>query len=303
MAVLAARRETPPDSCTNCHERPMAVMDRQSRNRRRLKAYAEADDPVSRLRWRNLLVEDNLPLVFAIAGRQSRDGGLGFDDLAQVGSLGLIKAIEAFDPSRRVSLSSFAVPYIQGAMQRERRDRQPLVRPPRPLWDLHQQVQSLQEARRRQGLDPLPAEALATTLACDPQQLEEALQVRRASRVQSLDAPLGQGSKEAGAGSCLLDVLAAPSPDGSGEAHASDNGAQAAERTWLLQQLEALDPQQRELLVGRIQVGCTWVELGRQLGMPPRQAQRRCHALLDRLRSAAIAWRQERALAGSEAGA
>ncbi len=298
--MLAARRETPPESCASCHERPVAVLDRHSRNRRRLKAYAEADDPASRLRWRNLLVEDNLPLVFAIAGRQSQDSGLGFDDLAQVGSLGLIRAIEAFDPARKVSLSSFAVPYIQGAMQRERRDRQPLVRPPRPLWDLHQQVQSLQESRRRQGLDPLPAEALATTLACDPQRIEEALQVRRASRVQSLDAPLGQGAGEPGAGSCLLDLLASPAAEGSGEAAPSDKGTQAAERAWLRQQLEALDPLQRELLVGRIQVGCTWVELGQQLGMPPRQAQRRCHALLDRLRSAAIAWRQERGLAGGD---
>ncbi len=111
--MLAARRETPPESCASCHERPVAVLDRHSRNRRRLKAYAEADDPASRLRWRNLLVEDNLPLVFAIAGRQSQDSGLGFDDLAQVGSLGLIRAIEAFDPARKVSLSSFAVPYMQ----------------------------------------------------------------------------------------------------------------------------------------------------------------------------------------------
>lgn len=119
--------------CAGCRDIPEAIVDRRSRNRRRLKAFAEATDPLSRLRWRNLVVEDNLPLVFSIAGRQGVDTGLAFEDLAQVGSLGLIRAVEAFDPDRNVSLSSFAVPYIQGAIRRERRDRQPMVRPPPPV--------------------------------------------------------------------------------------------------------------------------------------------------------------------------
>lgn len=268
-------------------------MDRPSRNRRRLKAFAEATDPLTRLRWRNLLVEDNLPLVFSIAGRQGTDAGLAFEDLAQVGSLGLIRAVEAFDPDRNVSLSSFAVPYIQGAIQRERRDRLAMVRPPRPLWDLHQQVLSLQEARRRKGLDPLPPAALADRLACDPARLEEALQVRSAARVRSLDAPIGRGGGDADAAGCLLDLLASPpAPAGDGEPAAASE-ARSAERQWLRQQLAELDPRERELLVGRIDVGCTWVELGRQLGMPARQAQRRCDAVLDRLRRAALAWRQQ----------
>lgn len=269
-------------------------MDRRIRNRRRLKAYADATDPISRLHWRNLLVEDNLPLVYTIAGRQGTEAGLAFDDLAQVGSLGLLRAVEAFDPDRNVSLSSFAVPYIQGAMRRERRDRQPMVRPPRPLWDLHQQVLTLQEARRRKGLDPLPPAALADQLTCDPARLDEALRIRSAGNVRSLDAPLPQSGGEAEAGGCLLDLLASP-PALAGEEPlaTSDSEARSAERLWLRQQLEGLDGLERELLLGRIDVGCTWVELGRQLGIPARQAQRRCDAALDRLRRAALAWRQQ----------
>jgi RNA polymerase sigma-B factor len=277
-------------------------VDRQSRNRRRLKAFAAATDPLSRLRWRNLLVEDNLPLVFSIAGRQGADTGLAFEDLAQVGSLGLIRAVEAFDPDRNVSLSSFAVPYIQGAIRRERRDRQPMVRPPRPLWDLHQQVLSLQEARRRKGLEPLPPAALADRLACDQARLEEALQVRSAGKVRSLDAPFGQGGGGTDAAGCLLDLLASPTGSGEDGELMVASEARSAERQWLRQQLAELDPRERELLVGRIDVGCTWVELGRQLGMPARQAQRRCDAALDRLRRAALAWRQQ-ALSSAQATA
>ena len=288
--LLVTRRAPQPDLCPGCREMPEAIVDRYTRNRRRLKAFASATDPLSRLRWRNLLVEDNLPLVYTIAGRQGTEAGLTFEDLAQVGSLGLIRAVEAFDPDRNVSLSSFAVPYIQGAMRRERRDRQPMVRPPRPLWDLHQQVLSLQEARRRKGLEPLLPAALADRLACDPSRLEEALQVRSAGRVRSLDAPLGQGG-DAEAASCLLDLLASPAGPGGEEEPAGVAGS--AERQWLRQQLADLDPLERELLVGRIDVGCTWVELGRQLGIPARQAQRRCDAALDRLRRAALTWRQQ----------
>jgi RNA polymerase sigma-B factor len=292
-AQLAPFRAPQPDLCPGCRDIPEAIVDRQSRNRRRLKAFAAATDPLSRLRWRNLLVEDNLPLVFSIAGRQGADAGLAFEDLAQVGSLGLIRAVEAFDPDRNVSLSSFAVPYIQGAIRRERRDRQPMVRPPRPLWDLHQQVLSLQEARRRKGLEPLPPAALADRLACDQARLEEALQVRSAGKVRSLDAPFGQGGGGTDAAGCLLDLLASPTGSGEDGELMVASEARSAERQWLRQQLAELDPRERELLVGRIDVGCTWVELGRQLGMPARQAQRRCDAALDRLRRAALAWRQQ----------
>lgn len=301
-ALLASRRAPLPDLCPGCREIPEAIVDRRTRNRRRLKALAAATDPVGRLRWRNLLVEDNLPLVYTIAGRQGSEAGLAFEDLAQVGSLGLIRAVEAFDPDRNVSLSSFAVPYIQGAMRRERRDRLSMVRPPRPLWDLHQQVLSLQEARRRKGLDPLPTAALADRLACDPDRLEEALQVRSAGRVRSLDAPFGQGGGEADAAGCLLDLLASPAGAGGEEEPLGTSEARSAEQQWLRQQLVDLDPQERELLVGRIDVGCTWVELGRQLGIPARQAQRRCDAALDRLRRAALVWR-EQALSPTQAPA
>ena len=292
-ALLVSRRAPQPDLCPGCCESPEAILDRRTRNRLRLKAFASATDPLSRLRWRNLLVEDNLPLVFTIAGREGTEAGLTFEDLAQVGSLGLIRAVEAFDPDRNVSLSSFAVPYIQGAMRRERRDRQPLVRPPRPLWDLHQQVLSLQEAQRRKGLEPLPPAALADRLACEPSRLEEALQVRSVGRVRSLDAPFVQGGGDTEAAGCLLDLLASPAGPGADEEPASVSETRRAERDWLRQQLADLAPGERQLLVGRIDVGCTWVELGRQLGIPPRQAQRRCDAALDRLRCAALAWRQQ----------
>jgi RNA polymerase sigma-B factor len=153
-------------------------------------------------------------------------------------------------------------------------------------------VLALQEQRRRQGLEPLAATALASRLGCDPRRIEEAVGLNANRAVRSLDAPLGGGGADGECPGSLLDLLAAP--DGPPAEPAPETDALAAERAWLREQFEALDPQQRELLVGRLQVGCTWVELGRKLGLPARQAQRRCDAALDRLRRAALAWRQQR---------
>jgi RNA polymerase sigma-B factor len=79
---------------------------------------------------RERLIEAYLPLVRALA-RPLRDRGEALEDLVQVGSIGLIKAIDRFDPDRGVDLATFAVPNILGEMRRHLRDRSALIRIPR----------------------------------------------------------------------------------------------------------------------------------------------------------------------------
>jgi len=246
-----------------------------------------------RLKRRNALVTAHLPLARSIAARLSplRHGSL--DDMAQVASLGLIRAVEAFDPRRAVSFSSFAVPYLRGALLHELRDRQSPVRIPRMLWELRQQVARLQEERRRNGQSPLDHRSLAQRLACGVEQLQEVECLGAVSTPRSLDAPLA-GASDSEAGATLLDRLADPLSLPEGARSASDIAANdPAERAmvgWLAEQMASLDPQRRELLEGRLKLNCTWVELGQQLGIHPRMAQRRCDATLADLRLAAAAW-------------
>ena len=258
----------------------------------------QASDPL--VRRRNALVEANLPLARAVVARFSPRPPLPHEDLIQVASLGLIRAVEAFDPSRGVSFSSFAVPYIRGALLHELRDRQPMVRIPRPLWELRQQSARLQEERRGRGLPALDRSTLAVSLGCTPERLLEIEGLRAAALPRSLDAPLERGpaGSDAGDAGVLLDRLAdprslvgeLPEPDGV--------DALAAERSWFQQQMAALDPMRRQLLEGRLRLGCTWVELGRQLGIHPRMAQRRCDATMHELRLAAERWQATRDGAG-----
>ncbi len=79
---------------------------------------------------RDRAIEDHLPLVRCLARRFARRGE-EMDDLVQVGAIGLINAVDRFQPSRGVSLTSYAVPCIVGEMQRHLRDRTQLVRIPR----------------------------------------------------------------------------------------------------------------------------------------------------------------------------
>lgn len=78
---------------------------------------------------RQRLIEDNLPLVRALA-RPFAGRGEALDDLVQVGSIGLIKAVDRFDPARG-SLVAYAVPTIRGEIRRYLRDRASPLRVPR----------------------------------------------------------------------------------------------------------------------------------------------------------------------------
>lgn len=79
---------------------------------------------------RHRLIEQHLPLVRATA-RRFAGRGESFDDLVQVGALGLIKAVDRFDPARGVTLGAYAAPTIAGEIRRHLRDRVPLIRIPR----------------------------------------------------------------------------------------------------------------------------------------------------------------------------
>lgn len=161
--------------------------------------------PQQRLRLRNRLVMANLGLVHRVAATQQPKGQLAYEDLVSVGCIGLIKAIERFDPQRGLSLSTVAVPFIRGAMQHEERDRNQPIKTPRRLRELQQRICSLQQRRHGLGLPPLGDGALARALGCRLEQLREASAVQQALRLRSLDAPVATTAGRDGL--TLLDLV------------------------------------------------------------------------------------------------
>jgi RNA polymerase sigma-B factor len=255
---------------------------------------AASPDAATKLWWRNALVEHNLALVRMVAQRQSQRTGQPFDELVSAGCLGLIRAVEAFDLRQTCNLSSYAVPYIRGAMLHDVRDHGQPLHTPRRLRELQQRARRLQEQRRSQGLAPLAAADLALELGCNTAQLEEASAVQRALQVRSLDAPLSGEGEQAGT---LLDQLAAGSTGATSAGDDPSNDPTAGERVleahWLQAQLSRLGGIEQRLLLGHWIEGLGWCELALELKLSSRQARQRGKALL--------AWLQESAIASSAA--
>ena len=127
---------------------------RAQEDRRLLERYHHEEDPAAR----EALVERFLPLARQLARRYQR-AGEPLDDLIQVASLGLLKAIERFDPERETAFSSFAVPTILGELKRHFRDKGWSVRVPRDLQELAVKVDRVGEDMGRElGRAPTPAE-------------------------------------------------------------------------------------------------------------------------------------------------
>lgn len=136
----------------------------RSRSMELLMAYHQ--NPSVQLR--NQLVRLNAGLVRKIAHRVSHQCAEPYEDLEQIGYLGLIRAIERFNPSQGCAFSSFAVPYIRGEMLHFLRDRGSAVKVPRRWQDLQKEGQRRQAdlARElgRQPNDYEVAEALGVSL-------------------------------------------------------------------------------------------------------------------------------------------
>ncbi len=145
---------------------------------------------------REALVERYLPLVRHLARRYGR-ASEPLDDLVQVGAIGLLGAIDRYDPGSGTAFSSFAVPTILGEIRRHFRDRTWSVRVPRSLKELAAEARNATEAfERREGRIPTAAE-LAADLGIDVERLLEARYAAAAQFPDSLDRPM-TADEEAG---------------------------------------------------------------------------------------------------------
>lgn len=141
---------------------------------------------------REELVVRHLPLARKLAGRYARTQE-PFDDLYQVACLGLVKAIDRFDPDRGVTFASFAVPTILGELKRHFRDKGWSVHLPRGLQELVLKVQDADsKLGARLGRSPTVIE-ISQYLECDQELVVEALDGIAAHRAASMDAPIDAG--------------------------------------------------------------------------------------------------------------
>ncbi|NEB74695.1 SigB/SigF/SigG family RNA polymerase sigma factor [Streptomyces sp. SID14478] len=137
---------------------------------------------------RNVLIEMNLSLVQYAASRFKHRGPQEMEDIVQVGTIGLIKAIDRFELTREVEFTSFAVPYITGEIKRFFRDTTWAVHVPRRLQEARVELSKAnEELQTRLGRTPTTAE-LAELMQLEPSEVAEAQKAVNGYNSVSLDA-------------------------------------------------------------------------------------------------------------------
>ncbi len=162
------------------HERARRQRDDQKLMRRHRGGDAAARDE---------LIERYMPLARSLALRYRR-ASEPLDDLVQVASVGLVKAVDRWDPERGLAFSSYAVPTILGELRRYFRDATWDVRPARDLQELCLAVEEARENLWGElGRSPTVGD-IAGRLDRSPEEIVEALQATEGRSVRSLDAPV-----------------------------------------------------------------------------------------------------------------
>ena len=164
--------------------KPEPAEDRAREDRRLLERYHRHGDRVAR----DELFNRFLPLARQLARRYQRHGE-PFDDLVQVASIGLVKAIDRFDPDRGSAFSSYAVPTILGELKRYFRDSAWAAHVPRGMQERVMQVnQVVARLVRATGRSPTATE-VAEAIGVPPEHVLEAMEAAVAYEAVSLEAP------------------------------------------------------------------------------------------------------------------
>ncbi|MER8094322.1 SigB/SigF/SigG family RNA polymerase sigma factor [Streptomyces goshikiensis] len=229
---------------------------------------------------RNTLIEMNASLVqYAVRRFRARCDGDDIEDVVQVGTIGLIKAIDRFDPARENEFSTLAMPYITGEIKRHFRDTSWAVRVPRRLQELRIEIaKAKEELTVRLDRSPTVTD-LAGHLGLTDEEVVEGLVAANGHTSGSLDAPHSDHGDGPTTGHTLADVMGEEEP-----ALALVEDVQA-----LAPLLERLSERERSMLRMRFGEELTQAQIGTALGISQMQVSRLLNRILAHLRASLLA--------------
>jgi RNA polymerase sigma-B factor len=221
---------------------------------------------------RERLVDQYIGLVEFLA-RRFRNRGEPLEDLVQVGTIGLLKAIERFDLDREVEFSTYATPTIVGELKRHFRDKGWAVRVPRRLQELHLELTKIVSTLGQElGRSPTVAE-IAKAAGTSEENVLEGLEIAQAYNFTSLDAPID--SDDAGSTS-FADQLGSE----------DDQLLNLEYRAALAPEMAKLPERERRILYLRFFRGMTQSEIADKLDISQMHVSRLLNRTLMRLREA-----------------
>jgi RNA polymerase sigma-B factor len=234
-------------------------------DRELLRRYHEGGDASAR----EALVQRHLPLVRSLARRYAGRGE-SLEDIEQVGAIGLIKAIDRYELSREVALTTYATPNVVGEIKRHFRDKGWAIRVPRALQELNGKMgPTIERLTARLGRSPSIAE-IAQEFQTTPEQVLEAMEAGSAYAPQSLSA----------------------GPDGDTELDPMETigtedveFARTDERTSLEPALAALPDREQLILKLRFEEGLTQTQIAEKIGISQMHVSRLIRRSLERMRA------------------
>jgi len=234
-----------------------------------LTQIADTDDEALKSRLRDRVVVLNMGVAQAIAARY-RDRGLGRDDLVQAAYVGLVKAVNGFDPSFDRDFLSYAVPTVTGEVKRFFRDFGWTVRPPRRVQELQAQIsRTSNELSQTLGRSPRPSE-VADYLDIDVEAVIEALAADGCFTPASLDVSVGED------GSASLAELLGSEDEDFGRAEA---------RILLAPAVRRLGERDRRILELRFFHAWTQEQIAQDIGVTQMQVSRLLARIIKDLRA------------------
>lgn len=234
-------------------------------------AYQAAGGEEERAKHRERLVAQHIGLVEFLA-RRFRNRGEPVEDLIQVGTIGLLKAIDRFDLDREVEFSTYATPTIVGELKRHFRDKGWAVRVPRRLQELHLELtKTVGNLAHDLGRSPT-VEEISQAAGITEEEVLEGLEIAQAYNFTSLDAPI---DSEDGSTS-FADQLGA-----------EDEQLENLEyRASLAPEMAKLPERERKIVYLRFFKGLTQSEIASRLGISQMHVSRLLTRTLAQLREA-----------------
>lgn len=237
----------------------------KDRTRELFRRYKEEGDEEAR----EQLIVSHVNLVRYIAAK-FKNRGEPLDDLIQVGTIGLIKAIDRFDPSRGLEFTTYATPTIMGEIKRHFRDKGWTIRVPRRLQELSAKVNTVTDELTAELQRSPSIDEIAARLGTTPDEVLEAMESSSAYSSVPLE---GQGGTEEDDAPAVIDRFASV-----------DNDLEASDDRMILEDVISEFPEaDQQAIRMRYLDGMTQVEIAKKLGISQVQVSRMLRRALRRI--------------------